>query len=64
MRNSNGSGRQDAAKRQRGNAVANHRLRVGAIRKQDGDWPPRCRVAALPRPVGWAPIAHVADWLI
>jgi len=27
------------------------RFRAGAIKKQDGDWPPRCRVAALPRPV-------------
>jgi len=39
----NGSGTQDAAKRQRGNA--------GAIRKQDDDWPPRYRFAALSRPV-------------
>jgi len=28
-----------------------HRLRARAIRKQDGDWLPRCRFAALPRPV-------------
>jgi len=30
---------------QSGNATT---LQHGAIRKQDGDWPPNCRVAALP----------------
>jgi len=30
-------------------------LRHGAIRKQDDDWPPRCRIAAscVPEPLGW-----------
>jgi len=46
-----GSGTQDAAKRQRGGQSPSCFLMAGAIRKQDGDWPPRCRVAALPRPV-------------
>jgi len=50
----NGSGRQDAAKRQSGSAATRWPITVlfsngiGAIRKQNGDWPPRCRVAVLP----------------
>jgi len=47
--------------RQRGGQSPSCFLMAGVIRKQDGDWPPRCRVAASCVPELLSPY-QTKDW--